>query len=933
MERISEENLLRLWGKTIDGRPESTEYHPLLFHMLDVANAARVLWNLLTPTLRKRIADALGVSEDDAEKVVVLLTGIHDLGKASAFQAKATHFWPKVQELGLKLGTIQHERHEFVTAKVLPDLLRESAVCGWTAPSSMAYVLSVITGAHHGRFAPSSHLIGPHTLGGEEWDNARRQLAAVLFETLYPGAAKITVTKDMLTDAGVGAILTGFISVADWIGSAKKYFPAEGPKPCGQYAPYSTKAAITAMEEFGWRKLDLAAPLSFEKIVWGMKKGKDEPPEPISFKPRRMQKVVADIADAAIGPYLLIAEAAMGDGKTEAALYAADRALTAKQTHGFYVALPTQATGNAMFDRVEKFLKYRKHGAGLNLQLAHGGAEFNENFEKLKQNANVTKSGAEDAEETPVVAERWFTAKKQALLAPFGVGTIDQTLMGVLQTKHWFVRLFGLAGKTVVFDEVHAYDVYMGELLTTLIRWLAELDCTVILLSATLPAARRQKLINAYRAGASDEITETPSYPRVTYVPRDAKAQSVNVTETGEGARKPLLVTLERAAPDYDTLAERIEKDLPNGGCAGIICNTVKQSQIAYDAIHARLAAKGWDVILFHARTPLAWRKNKETKVLGYFGKPDRENVKRPEKAVLIGTQVLEQSLDYDVDWMASEMAPADLLLQRMGRLWRHERGANRPVTVPRFVVLCNEPDNDAPPAFPPGSDLVYDAYALLRSVLALHGKTAITLPNDIEPLVTAAYDASDPNDASPAWTERLATAKQKQKTEDADNSGKARASAIPDPPPPNAPFSRAVVGKLRLDLIDDDDPATHESIKATTRLGDASITLICLRRHHDGTLTPYCGGGKVNPEKAPSSQRVREMLESAVSLSRPIGLYYALLNAETPKGWQDDAHLKYARPAFFDENGIATIKSPKGDFLISLNEERGLTVAKEENG
>lgn len=936
--KFTDDELLTLWGKTKDGQPNSTEYHPLLFHLLDVANAARILWKLLAPGLRRRIADALGVSAADAEKIVVLLAGIHDLGKASAFQAKAMHFWPKVQEIGLTFGTPDDKPHAFVTADVLPNLLKPSAggVCGWTAPHSMAYVLSVITGAHHGRFPSGILNYSAQTTGDNNWDKARRQLAALLFETLYPGAAKIAVPKDTLTDAGVGAILTGFISVADWIGSAKQFFEAKGPRPGENYAATSQVKAVEAMKAFGWREFKRGDSLPFEKIVWGMKKGKDETPEPISFKPRRMQKVVADFADAATGPYLLIAEAAMGDGKTEAALYAADRALTAGQTHGFYVALPTQATGNAMFDRVDSFLHHRNHGAALNLQLVHGGAEFNETFEKLRQAANIVGKDAADAEEAPVVAERWFTSKKQALLAPFGVGTIDQTLMGVLQTKHWFVRLFGLAGKTVVFDEVHAYDVYMGELLETLIRWLAELDCTVILLSATLPATRRQKLMDAYRAGANDEITETPRYPRVTYVPRDGKAQSVNVTETGEGARQPLTVTLERAAPDYDALAERIEKDLPNSGCAAIICNTVKQSQIAYDAVHSRLAAQGWEIILFHARTPLAWRKTKEEKVLRYFGKPDREGVTRPEKAVLIGTQVLEQSLDYDVDWMASEIAPVDLLLQRMGRLWRHERGDERPVKTARFVVLCDEPDanGDAPPAFPPGSCGkfgVYDEYTMLRSVLALRGKTTITLPDNIEPLVTAAYDANLSADLPAAWTERLETAQQEQESERADDANKARGNSISPPLGDDGEFLDVIPNQDRK-LIDDDDPGIHETVRATTRLGDPSITLICLRQQADGTLTPYCGGGKVKLDKSSSHERVRELLQSAVALSRPKGLYFALVDAKVPEGWEKDAHLKYARHAVF-ENGRTTIKSRKGDFVIRLDEERGLTVEKEENG
>ena len=97
-----------------------------------------------------------------------------------------------------------------------------------------------------------------------------------------------------------------------------------------------------------------------------------------------------------------------------------------------------------------------------------------------------------------VAALSWFTKRKRGLLAPFAVGTVDQALMSILQTDHFFVRLFGLSHKTVIFDEVHAYDTYMDELFYRLFRWLKVVGTSVIVLSATLSESSRRALVEAY---------------------------------------------------------------------------------------------------------------------------------------------------------------------------------------------------------------------------------------------------------------------------------------------------------------------------------------------------------------------------------------------------------------------------------------------------
>ena len=203
----------------------------------------------------------------------------------------------------------------------------------------------------------------------------------------------------------------------------------------------------------------------------------------------------------------------MGEGKTEAALYLADWLQHQSGAGGFYIGLPTQATSNAMWKRVRSFLGQRYSDKFVNLTLSHSAAalkpEYQETICRLDQ--------VYDAE-GKVTAGEWHTARKRTMLSPYGVGTIDQALMGAVRSRHQFVRLFGLAGRTVILDEIHAYDLYTGTLLERFLEWLALLGSPTIALSATLTSETRTTLVNAYARGCGMVEPELPTadYPRIT---------------------------------------------------------------------------------------------------------------------------------------------------------------------------------------------------------------------------------------------------------------------------------------------------------------------------------------------------------------------------------------------------------------------------------
>ena len=202
-------------------------------------------------------------------------------------------------------------------------------------------------------------------------------------------------------------------------------------------------------------------------------------------------------------PGLLIIEAPMGNGKTEASLLCAEVMAAKSGAGGVAYLLPTMATSNAMFSRVEEWLKTvpdSKGGSMESMQLLHSKAALNPDYSKLRSWGSTWMGDEAKANvEEGVVAHQWFAGKKRGLLSSFVVGTVDQLLMAALKVKHVQLRHLGLAGKVVVVDEVHAYDAYMNTYLDRILTWLGAYGVPTILLSATLPANRRDELIHAYR--------------------------------------------------------------------------------------------------------------------------------------------------------------------------------------------------------------------------------------------------------------------------------------------------------------------------------------------------------------------------------------------------------------------------------------------------
>lgn len=549
------------------------------------------------------------------------------------------------------------------------------------------YVAEIL-GQHHGFNPPIDDKRGnAGVFGGPSWFDERKKLVAALKECLQADWPRFD-------SAAQARVVAGLTSVADWIGSGEFF-----ENPDDDWRPN----IAAALNDAGFIKPIIRNGLSFAEVF---------DPFNLAMQLREPQSLFVEQVS---GPGVYILEAQMGMGKTEAALYAAYQLLAQEKATGIYFALPTQLTSNKIYDRFNAFLtqiispETPKRGL-----LLHSGAWLLE-----------TEIGEEGRP-----GGSWFNQNKRGLLAPFAVGTIDQALMAVMNVKHGFVRAFGLAGKVVILDEVHSYDLYTGTILNELVAFLRQIDCTVIILSATLSQVRREALLQ--------QATTSTAYPLVTAVP--AMVEQSKLIEVGVPTVDSPPVILQTCDKNEHALEEALTR-AAQGQQVLWIENTVAEAQQRYLDIASRATQAGCETGLLHSRfTPHDRARNEDrwVNLYGRAGWPQRAHCGR----ILVGTQVLEQSLDIDADFLITRFAPTDMLLQRLGRLWRHadtpRHSSNKPecwLLAPTLERALENPQS----AFGL-SAMVYSPYVLCRSLEVWQGMESIHLPSGIRPLIDQTY-------------------------------------------------------------------------------------------------------------------------------------------------------------------------------------------------
>ncbi len=718
------------WAKS--GEPSLS----LIAHMLDTAAVAREILFREPESTRERLAGWLGAPGEEAVSLTAFFCGLHDMGKASpAFQIKWEEGCKRLlryspltppRKRRLKSLSVHHgPSTEVFLSALLPHI-------GFDEQFSST--ISRCLGAHHGLTATPLELRSAkksHASGDDSWKEARSALLEEVMTTL-----SITPREDLNWNPAFFVFVMGLTSVADWLASSEDFFPygraVHDPR---SFFLESSSLAKKALDSIGWLPAEASAQgkmASFEQTF--------------GFAPNALQKALMELLEGGGDVALLLIEAPMGGGKTEAALYAHLLFNATSQRRGFYFALPTQATGNSMFARVKGELLSalaRGRDQKFHLQLQHGCSILNEEYVAIKGVGERGPGGKDQS----IYASEWFSQLKRAMLAPYGVGTIDQALLSILQVRHHFVRLFGLFNRTVILDEVHAYDAYTSGLLKALTGCLKALKSPVIVMSATLPEKERGELLKA--AGGLEKPQSVPSYPRITVVDSGGAVKAVQIK-----GMKTKKIRLANAPMDIHDLKEFLTHLLSEGdeGALAFVANTVDRAQQVFSAFgQGGLIRNGsghivgkivddTEVYLFHARFSSEERQARENQVVDIFGKRGQ----RPKRAILIATQVVEQSLDLDFDSIVTDLAPVDLLLQRLGRMHRHDRARPPAFEDPTFYI-CGL--GERPPDMSTFYwDQVYYRYLLLMSWWKLRTKKMLFLPEDIDSLVNAVYSREIPS-------------------------------------------------------------------------------------------------------------------------------------------------------------------------------------------
>ena len=701
-----------LWAKT-------SPPHRLDAHLLDTAAAALWLWdNALAPSTREWLNV---VSPDgDGRRFAGWVAAMHDCGKTTpAFQSKDRSLGAGVH---VPQGVGDGWPHTWAGAVLLRGRCRSA---GW-GRGDIAWLLPLIAG-HHGQIPTASvyndsrGASTPQGVGLDVWEAAQRDLLDLVTTELgysaWPGVPRKAPSRAQQLE------LAGFIVQCDWIASHDLVPPQWGPGPVTlteaqtRIGAVATSLGITG----GWgaRPVPNAGDIQ-SRFDWDL---------------RPLQSAAADAARALPTPGLLILEAATGEGKTEAAFAAAEILAARSGRDGIHMALPTQATTDAMWGRMSTWA--RRVAPDVPQLLTHGKAGANTDWRKSRRAGGAVS--------------RWYLDHDRSLLAPVVVSTIDVLLHTAVRTRHVALRASGAFRKVLIIDEVHASDTRMHALVCELLRWAGNAGTPVVLLSATLPSSMRDDLSRAYAGGATNQVPSrlhldipaTNSYPRITGIDGNGVPHVWGCPPRPGGDRTIHVAHLERNLSDE--LAER----LADGGVAMIVRNTVARAQTTAEALREEY---GDDVILLHSRLTTHDRTNRTTQTIRELGPGGQ----RPRRRILVGTQVLEQSLDIDADLLITDHAPIDLLLQRAGRMHRHET-TPRPNLLTAPVILIdgiNPGDGDGPPTFPAGAEYIYGQAPLLAAAAVVGDEGTWHLPADTPALIEAAETPQIPEQWAEAWAE-----------------------------------------------------------------------------------------------------------------------------------------------------------------------------------
>ena len=981
MSKNFDEELMCIWAKKREANGQFF-WLPLKQHLEDAANVIEHLWdrwlndgerNFISAGITSTSQSPLNEggqkqknNEKTAKNLSIFLAAVHDIGKATpAFSTKKgfsnspyldSILLDKLEDIGFADIRCFNEKdarkspHNIAGQYLLNEYGFEEDI-------------SSIIGAHHGKpvddrcgVDDNSYLkqgaylknyyqdVNPESEVYKKWDKLQRQVLKWALER-----SKLNSVNDLPeVSQSAQVLLWGLLTMADWIASNEEYFPLINIE---QYGVDNNFTRVNGY--FKWSKSDAWNPKEIKDISERYKArfGSESEPE---FKPRDVQKSLAETVMNTEEPGIFILEATTGIGKTEAALVAAEELAYKTGRSGLFFGLPTQATSNGIFPRIVDWMKkleklempqsdktdecndlyeseLEEHNKSI--RLCHGKAYLNEVFRNLASSINVDES-ENGISESEIIVNQWFSGRKTAVLDDFVVGTVDQLLMMSLKQKHLALRHLGLSKKVVIIDEVHAYDAYMSQYLKRTLQWLGAYKVPVILLSATLPAQSRLELLNEYQNGRAKNITDdlelkrfkenranlqliSNQYPIITYTDGYEIKQK---SDFPKAADKEIQV---RRISD-ENLKDLLLDFRKRGGVIGVIVNTVKRAQLIGSQLLEKFGDDTVDII--HSAFIATDRAIKEDKLLKTIGKDGD----RPKFKIIIGTQVLEQSLDIDFDVLITDLAPMDLLFQRIGRLQRHDIDREICYKEPTVYIMGLSESLE----FEKGSRIVYGDYLLTKTQYYLSDTDVIKIPGDIPELVNKVYANEDekmdiPEDLKGKYSEfkkehevKIDSLKAKAKVFQLSSPTKILSSSKISNPrklsnssqisssTPNMPSSSAAKKSL-IGWLKSGIPVDSEE-KASAKVRDTEDTIEVIAVKKIGTGYGFFGTNEDISGRVEEDSIAKELAKQTFILPKLLSKNYNIddtidelekYNRNYLRKWQTSTWLKGSLGIIFDEN------------------------------
>lgn len=627
-------DIINIWAKTA---PKKS----LINHMLETGIVAKCLTDtngIYHPVLN-RLSEITGCDSDTLLTKIVFICAIHDIGKIHpTFQGRDEGTLEILKQEDLNQVSFDTRfRHEQYGANIFDKLSAEDV------DIKNSDIISQIIRMHHQKEQKKNSDIDIIKIDDKEkakkWMHIQNEIYDYIknvfqFDNLNLINKNINKSELFVVQ---NAIL-GIMITSDWIASNNYVFDNQSYENIDEFLESRKTQALRFLNNEGLIRQQIPVMQNFMSAF--------------GFNGRPVQNDVEKIVHKNDIKCMLI-ESDCGSGKTEAALYAAAVLGNRSGLSGIYMGLPTGVSAEAIQDRVDEFLTSR----GMR------------NTKLYTSKSMLLR----EPDKQPV----WTDMSRQRLLASSAVGTVDQVMTAARLVRFESVRMDGLASKVLIIDEIHAYDAYMLAVIKDLLKICGELDVPVIMLSATLPISTKNDLLGVLGDG---DIELHNGYPVISYVTKDGRVHE-HVSRQYMPDKK-ISCELLPILNDNDKIARYAVDAVKDGGCECVIMNTVADAICVYDKIKKN-KKNDCKIILYHSRMTINARDKTSRKILAMCGK---DRTKRPERVIIVGTQVLEQSLDIDVDYMIAAICPIDLLFQRIGRYHRHgDEG-----TIREHVVVAN---------------------------------------------------------------------------------------------------------------------------------------------------------------------------------------------------------------------------------------------------